>query len=244
MSDNKNQDTVTFFRKRKEQHKLKERDAKIQSAKAKSSNEKKTRFLRPDHFLKNSLKKAKEVRRLNRIKRHNILPKVPLTGKVYLVIRNKTIGDIPVTVKKAFSELRLSKINTAVFVEATKENMDKIQLISPYVVFGEPNLNSVKSLIYKRGYTEINDKRVVLDNNNLVEEKLGEQGIICIEDLVHEISTVGDNFNIVSNFLAPFSFIIPKNSDKTLKMVNSTVMDRTSEQEKADIINQLVAKMN
>ena len=33
---------------------------------------------------------------------------------------------------------------------------------------------------------------------------LGKFGIICIEDLIHEIATVGPNFKQASNFLWPF----------------------------------------
>lgn len=35
-------------------------------------------------------------------------------------------------------------------------------------------------------------------------QNLGKYGIICIEDLVHEIFTVGPNFKAVNNFLWPF----------------------------------------
>ena len=31
-------------------------------------------------------------------------------------------------------------------------------------------------------------------DNSIIEKALGDRGIICIEDLVHEIFTVGDNF--------------------------------------------------
>ena len=49
-------------------------------------------------------------------------------------------------------------------------------------------------------------------NNNFVVENALEKdtGIICVEDLVHEISSVGTNFAKASNFLWPFRLTAPK----------------------------------
>ena len=37
----------------------------------------------------------------------------------------------------------------------------------------------------------------------------GEQNIVCVEDIVHEIFTVGPNFKKANNFLWPFQFRPP-----------------------------------
>jgi large subunit ribosomal protein L7e len=39
---------------------------------------------------------------------------------------------------------------------------------------------------------------------------LGKHGIICIEDLIHEIYTVGPAFKQASNFLWPFKLSPPR----------------------------------
>jgi hypothetical protein len=44
----------------------------------------------------------------------------------------------------------------------------------------------------------------------LLQQALGKHNIICIEDLVHEIFTVGPNFKAVTNFLWPFKLSAPK----------------------------------
>lgn len=64
-------------------------------------------------------------------------------------------------------------------------------------VRSEPNLKSVRELIYKRGYGKVNKQRVPLDNNAVIEEALGKYNIISVEDLVHEIFTAGPNFKQV-----------------------------------------------
>jgi len=65
----------------------------------------------------------------------------------------------------------------------------------------EPNLKTVRELIYKRGYGKVNKARVPLGSNAIIEESLGKYDILSIEDLVHEIYTVGPHFKQVSAFV-------------------------------------------
>lgn len=62
-----------------------------------------------------------------------------------------------------------------------------LRIVEPFVAYGYPNLKSVRELIYKRGYGKINKQRIPLTDNELIEEHLGKYGIICMEDLIHEI---------------------------------------------------------
>jgi large subunit ribosomal protein L7e len=64
----------------------------------------------------------------------------------------------------------------------------------------EPNLKSVRELIYKRGYGKVDKQRIPLTNNGIIEEALGKYDILCVEDLVHEIATAGPNFKQVRWF--------------------------------------------
>ena len=59
----------------------------------------------------------------------------------------------------------------------------------------------VKNLIYKRGYGTLNKQRIPLTSNEIIESGLGNLGIRCIEDLVHEVYTLGDNFKEATHFL-------------------------------------------
>merc|ERR1711988_408163 len=51
---------------------------------------------------------------------------------------------------------------------------------------------------------QMNMNRIPLNDNAVVEKGLGKFGINCMEDLVHEIYTVGPNFREANNFLWPF----------------------------------------
>jgi len=66
------------------------------------------------------------------------------------------------------------------------------------VLLSEPNIKSIRELIYKRGYGKVNKQRIPLTNNAIIEEVLGKYNILSIEDLVHEIATAGPNFKQVS----------------------------------------------
>merc|ERR1712138_1197 len=78
------------------------------------------------------------------------------------------------------------------------------RIAEPYITMGYPSLKSVKELIYKRGFGKVEGRRTPLTDNAIIEKKLGQYDIICIEDLIHEIFTVGPHFREANNFLWPF----------------------------------------
>uniref|UniRef100_F6GYQ1 Large ribosomal subunit protein uL30 N-terminal eukaryotes domain-containing protein n=1 Tax=Vitis vinifera TaxID=29760 RepID=F6GYQ1_VITVI len=77
----------------------------------------------------------------------------------------------------------------------------EVKLLFIIRIRGYPNLKSVRELIYKRGYGKLNKQRTALTDNSIVEQALGKFGIICMEDLIHEIMTVGPHFKEANNFL-------------------------------------------
>jgi large subunit ribosomal protein L7e len=79
-----------------------------------------------------------------------------------------------------------------------------LQLIKPYVAWGYPNHKNVRELVYKRGFGKVNKQRVALTDNQLIEGSLGSHGVVCMEDLIHELVTVGPKFKEANNFLWPF----------------------------------------
>jgi large subunit ribosomal protein L7e len=89
--------------------------------------------------------------------------------------------------------------------------MQVAPLLSPWLTHecSEPNLKSIRELIYKRGYGKVNHQRLPLTSNAVIEEQLGKYDILSIEDLIHEIATVGPHFKQASNFLWPFKLSNP-----------------------------------
>ncbi|VVT47197.1 60S ribosomal protein uL30 [Magnusiomyces paraingens] len=128
--------------------------------------------------------------------------------KLVYVVRIKGINKIPPKPRKVLQLLRLLQINNGTFVRVTKATEELLRLVEPYVAYGYPNLATVRKLVYKRGYGKLNNQRIKLDNST-IEAALGQYGIISIEDLVHEIYTVGPNFKQANNFLWPFHLSNP-----------------------------------
>ncbi|GER48488.1 60S ribosomal protein L7 [Striga asiatica] len=95
-----------------------------------------------------------------------------------------------------------------------------------------PNFKSVKDLIYKKGVIKDGKERVPLTDNNIVEQKLVQHDIICIEDIVKEL---------VTNFLCPFML---NNPEKALHSKKKRFEDGGDSGDRVDHINELLSKMN
>ena len=83
-----------------------------------------------------------------------------------------------------------------------------LRLIDPYIAWGYPSLKTVRRLVYKRGYCKVRGQRLPLTNER-IRHRLGRYGILCMEDLIHEIYTVGPNFKMASSFLWRFKLNNP-----------------------------------
>ena len=125
-------------------------------------------------------------------------------AKVALVVRTKGIMKMKPTSKKIMQLIRLRQINNAVFLRINKATLNMLKRCSPLVTLGYPSRKTIKDLIYKRGFGKVNGQRIPLTDNEIIEKELGKFGIICIEDIVHEIATCGPHFKEVNRFLWPF----------------------------------------
>jgi len=98
----------------------------------------------------------------------------------------------------------------------------------------------VRELIYKRGFVKVKGQRIPIESNETIEKSLGKWDIICVEDLIHEIFTVGPNFKYASNFLWPFKLNNPTGGwrKKTNHFVEGGDFGN-----REDLINQLLRKM-
>jgi large subunit ribosomal protein L7e len=88
--------------------------------------------------------------------------------------------------------------------------LQMLNLVAPYIAWGYPNLKSVRELIYKRGFAKINGQRVAITDNKLIEDNLGKADVLSVEDIIHQIFTVGSKFKQVNKFLWPFKLSSPK----------------------------------
>jgi len=129
-------------------------------------------------------------------------------AKLMFVIRIRGMCDMHPKTKKILQLLRLRQIHLGVFLRVNKATQEMIKRVEPYLAYGYPSLKATRALIYKRGFgkakTTGQAQRLPLTDNSVIEEHLGQFGISCFEDLVHEIYTVGPHFKEANNFLWPF----------------------------------------
>merc|ERR1712139_377576 len=162
-------------------------------------------------FYKSAEKYVKEYRALakQRVRMHRQAKAagnhyVDPEAKLMFVVRIRGLADMHPKTKKILQIMRLRQMNMGVFVKVSKAATEMLTRVEPYVSYGYPTLKSVRDLIYKRGYGKIQHNRIPLNDNAVVEKGLGKYGIMCMEDLVHEVFTVGPNFREANNFLWPF----------------------------------------
>ena len=159
-----------------------------------------------------------------------------------MLIPVHSINKIAPKPRKILQLLRLLQINNGVFIRLTKATDEMLKVVQPWIAYGYPNLKTIRELIYKRGYGKVDKQRIPLTDNQIIEENLGKFGIVCMEDLIHEIFTVGPNFKQASNFLWPFKLSNPTGGFRTRKFKHFVEGGDLGNRE--DKINALIAQMN
>jgi len=167
-------------------------------------------FKRAEKYVSEYRKKERDLIRLKRLAKAKSNYHVPSEPSLAFVMRIRGIRGVHPRVKKVLRLFRLRQINNGVFMKLNKATIQMLRIAEPYIAWGYPNLKSIRELVYKRGFGKVNKMRIPLSNNQVIEKSLGRNNIICIEDLVHEIFTVGDNFKKATNFLWPFKLNNPK----------------------------------
>jgi len=218
-----------------------EKKAAAASALAAKKSKKVEIFKRAEKYVKEyRAQEADEVRLRREAKKQGGFYVAP-ENKLAFVVRIRGINDMAPQSKKILQLLRLRQINNGVFVRINKATLGLLKRVDPYIAWGYPNLKTVRELVYKRGFGKVNNQRVPLTENSVVEGALGKQGVICVEDVIHQIYTVGPAFKECNNFLWPFQLSNP-NGGLTKKRVHYIEGGDAGNRE--ENINALVRRMN
>jgi len=240
MADNKIPETLQ--KKLAAQAKVKaERLTASQEKKKALKSKRKVIFKRAEKYSKEYRAMEKDEVRYKRIAKSKDNFFVPAQAKLAFVIRIRGINQVSPKVKKALQLLRLRQINNGVFVKLNKSSLNMLRLVEPYIAWGYPNLKSIKELMLKRGYAKVNHQRIPITDNQIIEDNLGKLDIICIEDLIHEIYTVGPNFKKANNFLWPFKLSNPLGG---MRKKTNHFVEGGDHGNREDLINAFIRKMN
>jgi len=72
-------------------------------------------------------------------------------------------------VRKILQLLRLRQIHNGTFVKLNKATLNMLQLIGYTIAWGYPNRNTIRHLLYKRGFGKINGQRIPITSNEVIE---------------------------------------------------------------------------
>jgi len=232
----------SVMKKRKTAEEVSVRRAAAKDKKRKAGLKKRrTIFKRAENYAKEYLRVEKEKIRFKRQAKNTGNYYREPDAKVYFVIRIRGINRVAPKTVKILQLLRLRQIHNGVFVKLNKATLNMLRLVEPYITYGAPTQKTVSDLIYKRGHGRVNKQRIPLSNNSIIEKSLGKFGIICIEDLIHEVYTVGPHFKEANNFLWPFKLSAPLGGYKMKRRHFTEGGDAGNREE---LINQFVARMN
>jgi large subunit ribosomal protein L7e len=200
----------SFLKKRtRVQHLKAKRDVRAAKAKKTRKAQRKVIFQRAEAYIKEYRNRERNLIRLKRQAKNSANFFIPAEPKVVFVIRIRGIMRTHPKTTKILQLLRLRQLHTGTFVRMNKATAIMLRLVEPYITYGEPNLKSVSELLYKRGFAKINKQRIPITDNAIIAKHLGKHGVICMEDIIHEIFTCGKNFKEVNNFLWPFKLAPP-----------------------------------
>jgi len=164
-------------------------------------------------------------------------------AKLLFVMRIVGIIKLSPKPRKVLQLLRLKQLHNGVFLKVNKPILNMLKLVNPYITYGYPTLKTVRELVYKRGFGKINKQRIPLSDNEIITSSLGEHGIFGMEDLIHEIYTVGPHFKQCSNFLWPFKLSSPKGGF-VCKRHGFGEQRGGDWGNREDLINELIVRMN
>jgi len=198
-------------------------------------------FKRAEKYAKEYRVKEKQEIRMKRAARSMGSFFVPAESKLAIVVRIRGINGVSPKTRKILKLLRLRQLHNAVFVRVTKPMMQMLHLVEPFIAYGYPNLKTVRELIYKRGYGKIHGQRIALTDNKLVQDNLSKCNVICVEDIIHHVFTVGPHFKKVNNFLWPFKLNSPRGG--FVKKLNH-ITEGGDAGNHEDLINNLIRRMN
>uniref|UniRef100_H0VYB8 Ribosomal protein L7 like 1 n=1 Tax=Cavia porcellus TaxID=10141 RepID=H0VYB8_CAVPO len=209
-----------LLKKRKAYQALKATQAKQALLAKKERKVKEIRFKRLESFLRDSWRQRRDMVRVKRLEVKPRALEAPDKHSLAFVVRLQSINGVSLLVQNTIARLRLKKLFSGVFF---------------------PNLKSVRELILKRGQAKVKNKTFPLTDNTVIEEHLGKFGVICLEDLIHEIAFPGVHFMEISQFLRPFHLSVARHATKNRV---GFLKEMGSPGYRGERINQLIRQLN
>ena len=170
---------------------------------------------RPEQFLRESNIKEGSQRKMQRRMRKAESRKSPALGgnKIQkttgFAIRIHEGRHSSPEIKAALRDMGLTKKYDACFVKLDEAGITKLKPYDAYLAYGYISLKSCEELIHRRAFIINGGTKEALRDNVMVENKLGNKGMICLDDMSHEIFNVGKEYEAAKNALCTFKLSAP-----------------------------------
>lgn len=231
----------TVIKKRRTAEQIRKHDAnRAVALKKKRRVTRRNIFKRAEQYISEYKSAERSLIRQRRLAKESGNYFVEPEAKLAFVIRIRGINGLAPKPRKILQLLKLRQVNNGVFIKLNGASLNMLKVVEPYIAFGYPNLKSVRELIYKRGHGKVDKRRVPITDNDIIEKALGKYGIQCVEDLIHEIYTVGSHFKQANKFLWTFKLNTPKGGWSDIKRHFNEGGDVGNREDK---INALLRKM-
>lgn len=162
-------------------------------------------YLKPEHFINQYRLAERDSNRIKRVIHSNRLFERNIDDSKLLVVMlhraHKIHSEEVITILRT---LGLHRLHNTVLLKNDVQTNALLKLVEPYVTFGYPTIQTIRDLVFKHGYLSVAGKKTAMNSNKLIEDQLGSYGVICIEDIVHELFTVSKHFKTIRSNLLPF----------------------------------------
>jgi len=233
-------ETVLKRRKTKQQQEA-TKDIRFAKQRKTKKAARKVAFKHAEQYVKEYRQQARDEVRFKRQAKNAGNLRIAPEAKVALVIRLRGVTRVSPKTAKVLNLLRLKQAHNAILLRLNEATKRMLNLVEPYVSYGVPTLKTVSDLVYKRGFAKVNKQRVALSDNTIVANALSKHGVVCVEDIIHELFTCGPHFKEVNNFLWPFKLNSPTGGFTDKRRHYTEGGDAGNREED---INQLVQRMN
>ena len=142
-----------------------------------------------------------------------------------LAFRVKASNNSANQEKGILNSMNLTKKFNAVFIENTVSNLEALKKSENCVVYGYPTKNLIEDLIRLRGFAKVDEKKVPLADNNIIEEALKDIDIICVDDLVDSIYK-NQNIERINKFIYTFLLTSNKKQDNRFGKTDKPRIDK------------------
>eukprot|EP00389_Voromonas_pontica_P002384 GDKH01003537.1.p1 GENE.GDKH01003537.1~~GDKH01003537.1.p1 ORF type:complete len:257 (-),score=49.43 GDKH01003537.1:104-874(-) len=191
-----------------------ERSQRQQENRKKFAKDRRGSIVLPFRLVNNWKLQRVDRLRAKRAKKAVKSPKDIEAHRVLLAVRNQRLpSTASKESKQELQALGLTALHTAVILPNTEQMRQKLVVVSPFVYYGYPSLQTVKNMFSKCANLRVKGQRTPLMDNAVIEDNMGELGMFCVEDVVDAVWRGGESAQSVLSHFWPFQLASLKKAE-------------------------------